>query len=171
MKSIETRITSLYVREDGVLVLDIKPNQVFSKRDAEEVIAAAYAIGKGKKFKNLILVGEHTIADIEAVKLSCSEKGSIYKLADAFVINSFPQRLIANFYMKVVKPITPTRFFTKCEDAEKWLAEVVAEKEAVVYLVGSILFKRYFIPKFFMISLVFSFIGFEGIERFAGIFM
>gem|GEM_PF-6596344 len=38
MKPIETRITSMYVREDGILVLDIKPNQVFSKRDAEEVI-------------------------------------------------------------------------------------------------------------------------------------
>ena len=132
MKPIETRITSLYVREDGVLVLDIKPNQVFSKRDAEEVIAAAYAIGKGKKFKNLILVGEHSIADIEAVKLSCSDAGSVYKLADAFVINSLPQKLIANFYMKVVKPVTPTRFFTTREEAEKWLAEVVVEKEAAV---------------------------------------
>ena len=132
MKPIETRITSLYVREDGVLVLDIKPNQVFNKRDAEEAIAAAYAIGKGKRFKNLILVGEHTIADIEAVKLSCSKKGSIYKLADAFVINSFPQKLIANFYMRVVKPVIPTRFFTKREDAEKWLSEVAVEKEEVV---------------------------------------
>jgi len=76
------------------------------------------------------LVGEHTIADIEAVKLSCSEKGSIYKLVDAFVISSLPQKLIANFYIRVIKPVTPTRFFTKLEDAEKWLAEV--EIEAVV---------------------------------------
>lgn len=126
MKPIETRITTIYVREDGVLVLDIKPNQVFSKRDAEEAIAAAYTIGKGKKFKNLILVGEHTIADIEAVKLSCSAKGSAYKLADAFVINNLPQKLIANFYIKVVKPYTSTHFFTKQGDAEKWLAEVGA---------------------------------------------
>ncbi|HXD94546.1 MAG TPA: hypothetical protein VNX01_15175 [Bacteroidia bacterium] len=132
MKPVETRITTVFEREDGVLVLDIKPNQVFSRRDAEEAIAAAYAIGKGKKFKNLILVGEHTIADIEAVKLSCSAKGSIYKLVDAFVINSLPQKLIANFYMKVVKPYTPTRFFTKREDAEKWLVEVVVEKEELV---------------------------------------
>jgi|ERR1700757_706053 len=132
MKPIETRITSMYVREDGILVLDIKPNQVFSKRDAEEAIATAYEIGKGKKFKNLILVGEHTIADIEAVKLSCSAKGSVYKLVDAFVIHSLAQKLIANFYMKVVKPYTPTRFFTTKEDAEKWLGEVEVEKEELV---------------------------------------
>ncbi len=131
MKPIETRITTLYVREDGISVLDIKPNEMFNLKDAEEAIAAAYAIGKGKKFKNLILVGEHTIADIEAVKLSCSEKGSVYKLADAFVINSLPQKLIANFYIRVVKPVTPTRFFTKPEDAEKWLAEI--ETEVLAY--------------------------------------
>ncbi|MFI5142235.1 MAG: hypothetical protein ACHQII_07760 [Bacteroidia bacterium] len=131
MKTIEIRITTIYVREDGVLVLDIKPNQVFSKIDAEDAIAVAGKLGEGKKFRNLILVGEHTIADIEAVKLSCSEEGSIYKLADAFVIHSLPQKLIANFYMKVVKPVTPTRFFTKVEDAEKWLAEISIEMEVI----------------------------------------
>ncbi|HTA60954.1 MAG TPA: hypothetical protein VK835_00800, partial [Bacteroidia bacterium] len=104
MRLIETRITTMYLREDNVLVLDIKPNQVFSKHDAYEVIAAAGEIGKGKKFRNLILVGEHSIADIEAIKLSCSAAGCIYKIADAFVINSLPQKLIANFYMRVVKP-------------------------------------------------------------------
>jgi len=41
MKPIETRITTIYVREDGILVLDIKPNQVFARKDAEEAIAAA----------------------------------------------------------------------------------------------------------------------------------
>lgn len=132
MKKIEGRITTLYVREDDVLVLDIKPNQVFNVSDVHEAIAAAKEFGGGKKFRNLILVGEHSIADIEAVKLSCSEAGSIYKLADAFVISSFPQKLIANFYMKVVKPVTPTRFFTKREDAEKWLIEIAVEEEVAV---------------------------------------
>lgn len=50
----------------------------------------------------------------------------------AIVIHSLAQKLIANFYMKVVKPYTPTRFFTAKEDAEKWLAEVDVEKEVSV---------------------------------------
>jgi hypothetical protein len=132
MQLIKTRITTVYIREDGVLVLDILPNEVFSKTDAEHVIAAAGELGKGKKLRNLILVGEHSIADIEAIKLSCSQEGCIYKLADAFVISSLPQKLIANFYMRVVKPFVPTRFFTKREDAEKWLSEIAVEKEVSV---------------------------------------
>ena len=131
MQVVETRITTLYLRDDGILVLDIKANQVFNYKDAEEAIKAAGEIGKGKKFKNLILVGEHTIADIEAVKLSCSAKGSVYKLVDAFVINSLPQKLIANFYMKVVKPYALTRFFTNIDEAEKWLAAITIENEAL----------------------------------------
>jgi len=128
---IKTRISAVYLRPDGVLHVAIKTHEMFTKRDAEELIAAAGKIGQGKKFKNLIVVGEHTIADIEAIKLACSVEGSIYKIVDAFVIKSMAQKIIANFYLKVIKPVTPTRFFTNLEDAEKWLAEVDVEKELV----------------------------------------
>jgi hypothetical protein len=41
--------------------------------------------------------------------------------AEAFVIQSFAQKLIANFFIKVDKPKVPMNFFLKKEEAEKWL--------------------------------------------------
>jgi len=42
-------------------------------------------------------------------------------MADAFVIKSLSQKIVANLMIKINKPSVPTRFFDKIEDAEKWL--------------------------------------------------
>ena len=41
--------------------------------------------------------------------------------AEAFVIKSLAHKLLANFYLKINKPIVPTGFFNSKVDAEKWL--------------------------------------------------
>lgn len=117
----EGRISKIALRTDGILQIDIKANELFQAGDFNELMAAAYKIGKGKKFYNLITVGEYTIADHAARVLSTSKEGSYYKLADAFVINSLPQKLVANFYMNFHKPFVPTRFFNSKSEALTWL--------------------------------------------------
>jgi len=56
--------------------------------------------------------------------LSCSKSGSKYKIADAFIIHTLSQKIIANFYLKIQKPVVPTKFFSNSMDAEKWLLEI-----------------------------------------------
>lgn len=41
--------------------------------------------------------------------------------AEAYVLHSLAQKLIATFFIRVDKPKVPTNFFTKKEEAEKWL--------------------------------------------------
>jgi hypothetical protein len=122
-KSIKTRISTVFLREDGILQIDINSDCEFATLDFNELVEAAKTIGNGKKFLNLIMVGKNTLADHESRVASCSQEGSIYKLADAFVIDSLPQKIIANFYMRVNKPYVPTKFFNNEEDAVKWLME------------------------------------------------
>lgn len=124
-KIITTRISTVKLRDDGILHIDIMPNEYFEKRDAEELIQAAKEIGGGSKFKNLITVGEFTVADSEAIKLACSESGSAYKLADAFVIQTLSQKFLGNMYLNFYKPIRPTRFFQDVKKAEEWLNSIV----------------------------------------------
>lgn len=45
--------------------------------------------------------------------------------ADAFVIKSFAQRLIMNFYMKFNKPTLPSAVFKSKEDALEWLKQFI----------------------------------------------
>ncbi len=44
-----------------------------------------------------------------------------YQNAYAILIRGLAQKLIANFYLRVFKPKTPTRIFTDASEATKWL--------------------------------------------------
>ncbi len=94
---IKTRISTVKLKSEEILQIDIIDDQVFEKKDVIELIDAAYKLGGGKKFKNLINVGEFTVPDLKAIKLSCSKAGSKYKIADAFIIHTLSQKIIANF--------------------------------------------------------------------------
>jgi hypothetical protein len=122
-EKIQLRISSIQLREDGIMHIDIKGNELFILEDVHGLIEAAGKIGAGARFPNLITIGEYTIADTEARKFSSSPEGSIYKTADAFIIKSLSQVLVANFYVKVNKPFVPSHFFKKTEEAEKWLEQ------------------------------------------------
>jgi len=121
--SIETRISSVFLREDDILQINIKSDNEFTIFDFNELMDAAKEVGKGQKFLNLVIVGSNTLPDNESRIASCSESGSVYKMADAFVIKSLAQTLIANFYMKINKPFVPTKFFKNEQDALIWLKE------------------------------------------------
>lgn len=82
-------------------------------------------VSGGKKIPNLVLMGKHSTADKEGRAFSVSEKGSRFRNADAFVITSLAQKIVANFYLKIEKPSVPTRFFTKEEEAVEWLSQFV----------------------------------------------
>ncbi len=122
-KVLKTRICEVFVRNDGILQINIEPNKDFEVPDYEELMNAAKELGSGEKFLNLIVVGEGSLVDNDTRIISCSEQGSIYKKADAFVIQSLAQTLIMNFYIKFNKPFVPTHFFKKQEDALQWLQQ------------------------------------------------
>ena len=118
---IKCRIATIALRSDNILHIDIKGDDLFVLSNVHEAMVAAYKIGKGKKFANLITIAPDCTADHDARALSTSAEGSKYKVADAFVIHSLAQKMVANFYMKFHKPVTPTKFFTSADDAINWL--------------------------------------------------
>src|ERR1700758_3059700 len=115
---INTRVSSVKLTEDNLILIDVKPNESFEQDDVVELINAVYKLGNGKQYKHLITVGEYTMADIQALKLCSSQEGSKYKLAAAFVISTLAQRMLGNFCLNVIRPVKPTKFFTDREEAE-----------------------------------------------------
>ena len=115
------RISSLVLRSDGILHIDIKKEETFTVADYNDLMDGAFKLGGGKKLLNLITIGKYTLPDHSSRVLSTSKEGGIYKMADAFVINSLPQKIIGNFYMKYHKPHTPTQFFNDEITAINWL--------------------------------------------------
>ena len=122
---LQYRICKIALREDQILHIDIKSDEQFGIDDFKDCMAGALELGKGRKFANLITVGKYTLADHAAREASTKESGCKYKTADAFVISSVSQKLIANFYMNFHKPFAPTRFFNNVDDAIKWVKKYV----------------------------------------------
>lgn len=120
-KVIECTHSRVFIREDGILQIEIQDNTYFEVKDVHELIAAAEELGGGKRFLNLIFTGKDTLLDTKARVFSSSKEGSKFKLADAFVINTIAQKLIANFIVKAQNPAAPTSFFRDEESAVKWL--------------------------------------------------
>lgn len=121
MKTIHCDISTVSQIEDDILLIEILADKDFEMKDFNQLMEAAKAIGGGKKFYNLVVIGAYTIPNHEARVASTSEEGSIYKLGDAFVIHSHTQKLVANFYMNFHKPYAPTKFFNDVESARIWL--------------------------------------------------
>jgi hypothetical protein len=44
-----------------------------------------------------------------------------YEEFEAYIVNGLGQRILGNFYLKVMKPKTPTKFFSDVEAALGWL--------------------------------------------------
>lgn len=124
MKTIYCDISKVIQLNEDTLFIDILADVEFEIKDFNQLKDAAFEIGKGKKFYNIINVGEFTTPNHEARTASTSVEGSIYKLADAFIIHSIPQKVIGNFYMAFHKPTVPTKFFTSLENAKEWIDQI-----------------------------------------------
>lgn len=73
----------------------------------------------------LMLVGGYgsTISpDVQAFMAEPERRARVAR--EAFVIQSFAHRLIANFYIRYRKPEIPTKIFQSEEEANNWLSEV-----------------------------------------------
>lgn len=82
-------------------------------------------VGK-KPVKKLIISGIYTTVDKEARNFIKNEnnKRSDYIIAEAIVIHSLSQRILANFYFKIVKPKYPIKVFTDLDEAYIWLETI-----------------------------------------------
>ncbi|MCA0431063.1 MAG: hypothetical protein LCH32_11250 [Bacteroidetes bacterium] len=94
--------------------------------DFDESYRMNKAIGELSNFKEaLVLVVAETGAVItaEARNFSASEQGQAYSIAEALVVTNLAHKIIANFYLKINKPIKPCKVFNAEIDAVNWLLE------------------------------------------------
>jgi len=73
----------------------------------------------------LVLCGSYSSTDTVFLKHLSKNENNPYSKADAFVITSIAQKILANFYIKIFIPERPTRFFKTKEDAIIWLKQYI----------------------------------------------
>src|SRR5690349_12236608 len=90
-----------------IIRLELFGNVTIGRAEAEEMTQAIGLLSKGKESLVLILAEEITNFSREALDYSSSEAGLRYTIGDALVVKSLTQRLTANFYLKINKPLKP----------------------------------------------------------------
>lgn len=116
---------TLHIRKDGILHIHIKANADLQLDDAVQIVETMGKLGNRKKFPILIDAGDFAHIDKEVRIFSASRESNIYTIADAIAYSSFPQKLVADFYVKHNKPVVPTQVFPEMDKAIKWLKTFV----------------------------------------------
>jgi len=92
-----------------------------------DIIRESYAFSDengGGQYYNIFEFHSFSDIDPEVREWAASPTGNNYTIADAVVISSFPQKIIADFYMRYNKPVKPTKVFNSMEKAYEWVREI-----------------------------------------------
>ena len=113
--------TVIELRDDGIIQFFYGDYVMYNTKISQEVENSVMAITKGQVFMSLRIAGNQSGMDLKVMRYLSRGRGCLFTLADAFVIKSFFQRILARIYMSFSKPYVPTKFFKKIKDAEAWL--------------------------------------------------
>lgn len=99
--------------DDELLDLETVKNVFYTSRENSPwEVAPVYITG-----------GTFTNQDVDARKFSSSEEVMKHCSAIAFLSKTMGEKLLANFFIKFMKPSKPTRFFSSHEDCINWLKQ------------------------------------------------
>ena len=118
---VEVRTQTLWLEDDGIVRVKMKPNVQFSLQDAQATIRAISSVCGGKRCPALVDMRGLVSMDREARRYFAGEETAKVESAAALLIESPLSKAIGNFFMGLNKPIVPTRLFTSEAEALAWL--------------------------------------------------
>lgn len=123
-KEIVTPTVRLRLLSCGIVHYTYLPNsEVDEKEHQRNHDALTELVGKEQKYPLLIDADAFINVTPEARKLIRNLESTVPISARAMIITSLGQRILTSFYIKVQKPIVPTKIFNNYEDGIQWLQE------------------------------------------------
>lgn len=121
--------STLYKRSDNIIVSVASDNHTYTIADILENYNVIKRFAGQNKAFILNIVGKYTSVEPEVREFASKGPHADYVDTEVFVINSVAQKLLANFYFKINKPIVRTMFFNKPCEAEKWLIDIKSKSK------------------------------------------
>ena len=118
--------STIALRSDGIIELNTKIDFYYTLKETIEGIKAIGKLSGGKLVRVLKIAGNGSSVDAESRKYIASGIGSRFSIAEAILIETFAHKLIGNFYLKVERPIKPTKLFNDKDKAVEWLLNFVS---------------------------------------------
>lgn len=120
--SINLGYATVTMREDGIVNTNILLETSATLEQAKELLIAYIQVTNGVNTPHPFTVTTISIMDdevMEFIKTTANNHG----VADAFVIHSLAQKILANTFLRFQTPTIPTKFFSSEEKAVEWLKE------------------------------------------------
>lgn len=117
-----SEVFKISIHQNKYYIIEVFDKQEFTISDLKELVVLQSEMGE-KKLPVLILCSQYTTGDVDMLKYLSKNQNNPFSLADAFVINTMAQKIIGNFYLKLISPERPTKMFSNKEDALIWLSQ------------------------------------------------
>jgi hypothetical protein len=121
MKTFETNSFYMTIYDDLLIEFKVKKNVKFKATDVWESRDLSVNYMPNKKFFVLMEAEENFDVSIDARRAGASVEYSKHVAALAMFSNRSYESILGNLFLKINKPIVPTKFFNEREDALKWL--------------------------------------------------
>jgi len=119
-KKIYNGHTEVFLRPDNIVQLNAA-NHVFSIEDIKTNTRSIGELTNKQKTLVLVVAAEFSDMEKEARHFTSTAEAMKYSIAEAYVINSLAQRLLANFASTFLGFSVPVKFFNEIEPAVEWL--------------------------------------------------
>jgi hypothetical protein len=123
MKSIKTSVFHVSLIEEGIIHVIINDHADFDINVMLEMRAANNELSGGKPYCVLLESGDFVNYTKEAQRESTTPEHTKNRIAMAVIENNIAIRILTDFYIKLFKPIGPTKSFKSKEKAMEWLRE------------------------------------------------
>lgn len=119
-KTIELSCGQLVLLEEGLVQLNCI-DRTYTEDDVKEINLGLGRICNGQKVLQIINTTEFSSVNPAARKIMGRPEYSIFSIAEAYVIHSLAQKILGNFYLKIDRPVVPTKLFNDYDEALTWL--------------------------------------------------
>lgn len=124
-KIIKTPYAQISYRKDGIIHIHYS-DHFFNLNDTKALFNTIRENSPWDISPIYLSGGSFMNQDSESKKFNGSEEVIKHCSAIAMLVDSLGQKILANFFIKTIRPNTPTRFFTDEESAIKWLKEFIS---------------------------------------------
>ena len=111
---------AIFLRNDNIIQIDIKDNFDCELADSKKMLDAIRQLSRGRKYPLLVIYSDFNSFTKEAKDFVAK---STETTADALVGDGFAFKMVGNIYLRMSKPIRPTKLFNDVESALKWLEQ------------------------------------------------
>jgi len=124
----ETDVYRVRVLAPQIFENFVKDKAVLDVDGVRAVKKANMELAQGKPYAFLAAIGEFSQVTKQAKTLLSSKELSVNTVAKALLIQSLSDRIMANFYLTINKPIVNTKVFTDRNIAIEWLKKQINTK-------------------------------------------